>query len=165
MSEGIDIVDLTDPKYKNLSPVQLAMVRAAQAKKDKILSDAEADKRSIVLYMMSNNVARSTALECETGAIDKEANKQVERVRNDLNYQLAYEALGSEGNENGPYRYPENPNYNLSSSQRFLVVRNYYMEVTDDPQARLQAYSMDTLARSYLGEFYQTLYDLLASYC
>ena len=35
----------------------------------------------------------------------------------------------------------------------------------EDPDARLQAYAMDTLARSYLGEFYQTLYYLLASYC
>ena len=52
-----------------------------------------------------------------------------------------------------------------AASQRFLVVRNYYMTITDDPDARLQAYAMDTLAQSYLGEFYATLYDLLASYC
>ena len=86
-------------------------------------------------------------------------------MKDDLDYQLAYEALGSEGDENGPYRYPENPNYNLVPSQRFLVVRNYYMQSTDDPDARLAAYAADTLARSYLGEFYATLYSLLASYC
>lgn len=86
-------------------------------------------------------------------------------MREDLNHQLAYESIGSEGNENGPYRYPENPNYSLSNSQRFLVVRQYYMGVTTNAEARLQAYAMDTLARSYLGEFYQTLYELLASYC
>lgn len=97
--------------------------------------------------------------------IDSEAEAQIEVVKEDLLYQLAYEALGSEGDENGPYRYPENPNYNLSPSQRFLVVRNYYMQATDDPDARLQAYAMDTLARQYLGEYYTTLYDLLASYC
>ena len=91
--------------------------------------------------------------------------EQIAAVKDDLDYQLAYEALGSEGDENGPYRYPENPNYNLTASQRFLVVRNYYMNVTDDPDARLQAFAMDTLAQSYLGEFYATLYSLLASYC
>ena len=37
----IDIVDLTSDQYKNLSPVQLAMVRAAQVKKDKIVAEAE----------------------------------------------------------------------------------------------------------------------------
>ena len=101
----------------------------------------------------------------ETLPICAEAEAQIEVVKEDLLYQLAYEALGSEGDENGPYRYPENPNYNLSPSQRFLVVRNYYMQATDDPDARLQAYAMDTLARQYLGEYYTTLYDLLASYC
>ena len=38
------------------------------------------------------------------------------------------------------------------------------MEITSDAEARLEAYAMDTLARSYLGEYYATLYDLLASY-
>ena len=94
-----------------------------------------------------------------------EAEEQIAAVKDDLDYQLAYEALGSEGDENGPYRYPENPNYNLTPSQRFLVVRNYYMQSTEDPDARLAAYAKDTLARQYLGEFYVTLYDLLAAYC
>lgn len=161
----IDIVDLTDPNYSDLSPVQLAMVRAAQAKKDKILAEAEEEKERYFYMMLANNVVRSSALEAKKKAIDKEAEAEIERVKSDLDYQLAYEALASEGNENGPYRYPENPNYNLSYSQRFLVVRQYYMEVTSDPDARLQAYSMDTLAREYLGEYYQTLYELLASYC
>ncbi len=53
----------------------------------------------------------------------------------------------------------------MSYSERFLVVRQYYMDVTSDPNARLKAFGADTLARSYLGEFYQTLYDLLRSYC
>lgn len=161
----IDIVDLTDPNYSDLSPVQLAMVRAAQAKKDKILAEAEEEKERYFYMMLANNVVRSSALEAKKKAIDNEAAAEIERVKSDLDYQLAYEALASEGNENGPYRYPENPNYNLSYSQRFLVVRQYYMEVTSDPDARLQAYSMDTLAREYLGEYYQTLYELLASYC
>ena len=161
----IDIVDLTDPNYSDLSPVQLAMVRAAQAKKDKILAEAEEEKERYFYMMLANNVVRSSALEAKKRALDEDAAAEIERVKSDLDYQLAYEALASEGNENGPYRYPENPNYNLSYSQRFLVVRQYYMEVTSDPDARLQAYSMDTLAREYLGEYYQTLYELLASYC
>ena len=46
----------------------------------------------------------------------------------------------------------------------FLVVRSYYMDITSDAEARLVAYAMDSLARTYLGEYYATLYDLLASY-
>ncbi len=161
----IDIIDLTDPEYSDLSPVQLSMVRVAQAKKDKILATAEEEKAEMFQVLTSNHFERSTAYDLYVQQVDADAEEQVNTVREDLILQLAYESLGSEGDENGPYRYPQNPNYNLSYSERFLVVRNYYMEATDDPNARLQAYGMDSLARSYLGEFYQTLYDLLASYC
>ena len=161
----IDIVDLSSPEYSDLSPVQLAMVRAAQAKKDKIVAEAEKNKNELKYFMLSNNVARSTALRDAIAEIEAQKKKDIDAVLSDLKYQLAYEAIGSEGNENGPYRYPQNPNYNLSYSERFLVVRQYYMDVTSNPEARLKAYAGDTLARSYLGEFYQTLYDLLLSYC
>lgn len=160
----IDIIDLTDPDYEDLSSVQLAMVRAAQVKKNEILARAEEEKAQLQNQLVINNFARSSIFEYTEDRIDDEAAEQVEVVKDDLLYQLAYEALGSEGNDVGPYRYPENPNYNLSASQRFLVVRSYYMEITSDAEARLEAYAMDTLARSYLGEYYATLYDLLASY-
>ena len=161
----IDIVDLTDEAYSDLSPVQMAMVRAAQRQKNAALTAAEREKQELYFQLVCNNTARNSVYACACERIDAETESKVEAIRSDLNYQLAYEALGSEGNEYGPYRYPENPNYTLSPSQRFLVVRNYYMQATDDPQARLDAYAMDTLARQYLGEFYATLYDLLASYC
>lgn len=161
----IDIVDLSSADYSNLSPVQLAMVRAAQKKKDKLVEEAEEEKRELKYFMMSNNTARSTALQFAIAAIESKKQSDVETVKSDLDYQLAYEAIGSEGNENGPYRYPQNPNYNLGYSERFLVVRQYYMDVTSDPNARLNAYRADSLARTYLGEYYQTLYDLLLSYC
>ena len=161
----IDIIDITLPEYADLSAVQLSMVRAAQAKKDKLTAEAAERKTQIFYLALGNNTARSSALKCEREEIDEKLNKDVTAVREDLIHQLAYESLGSEGNDKGPYRYPENPNYNLTDSQRFLVVRAYYMGVTSDADARLQAFAMDSLARSYLGEYYQTLYDLLASYC
>ena len=161
----IDIIDLEDPDYADLNAVQLAMVRAAQRKKDEAVAEAEEEKERLEQLLIANNFYRSSIMEYAEDRIDGETEEKVAVIRDDLLYQLAYEGLASEGDENGPYRYPENPNYNLSPSQRFLVVRNYYMEATDDPDARLQAYSMDSLARQYLGEFYITLYDLLASYC
>ena len=161
----IDIIDMEDEQYANLSSVQLAMVRAAQAKKNKIVEEAEEQKAQLFRFMLSDRAARSSALRCSHAEVDAQTEEEIARIKADLNYQLAYEAISSEGNDKGPYRYPENPNYNLAYSQRFLVVRNYYMDATEDPEARLQAYSMDTLAREYLGEYYQTLYELFASYC
>ena len=161
----IDIIDLTEPNYKSLSPVQLAMVREAQVKKNKLVAEAEEKKSNLVNLLILNGWYRSSTRVQQTAEIDAQLEIDVDLVRENLKYQLAYEALASEGNENGPYRYPENPNYNLGYSQRFLVVRQYYMNVTDDPEARLKAYAMDTLAKQYLGEYYNTLYDLLRSYC
>ena len=161
----IDIVDLTDEKYADLNAVQMAMVRAAQDKKNEIVAEADEEKASIQRQLVANNFARSYVQVMANARINTAQYKAIEALKEDLDYQLAYESLGSEGNEQGPYRYPENPNYNLTPSQRFLVVREYYMSVTDDPDARLQAYTVDSLARTYLGEYYATLYDLLASYC
>ena len=161
----IDIVDLTDEKYADLNAVQMAMVRAAQVKKNEIVAEADEEKASIQRQLVANNFARSYVQVMANARINTAQYKAIEALKEDLDYQLDYDSLGSDGNEQGPYRYPENPNYNLTPSQRFLVVREYYMSVTDDPDARLQAYTVDSLARTYLGEYYATLYDLLASYC
>ena len=55
----IDIVDLTDEKYSNLNAVQMAMVRTAQVKKNKILAEAEEEKQSVLQQLVANNFARS----------------------------------------------------------------------------------------------------------
>ncbi|MCI9010324.1 MAG: hypothetical protein HFE27_03990 [Clostridia bacterium] len=161
----IDIIDLTDPQYSQLNAVQLSMVRAAQGKKDKILAGAQTEKDQLFRKMAANGIARSSAYSYAVQEIDEKAQSDVDVIKQDLLYQIAYENWQWEGNESGPYRYPQNPNYNLTPSQRFLEVRTYYMSVTSDPDARLRAFEGDTLAKSYLGEFYVTLYDLLASYC
>ncbi len=160
----IDIIDLSDEQFEDLNAVQMAMVRAAQTEKNEILAEAEKEKGEIFKELLTNGTARSTYYDERAEAIDDEADAKVEAVKDDLLYQIAYDLDAGDGNEDGPYRYPENPNYNLSASQRFLVVRSYYMEATDDAEARLEAYAMDSLARTYLGEYYATLYDLLASY-
>ena len=161
----IDIVDLADPEYSDLNAVQVAMVREAQQKKNKILARAEEEKTEYLSLLVAGDMARNSFYALTKARVDADAQAEIAAVKEDLDFQLAYEALGSEGDDNGPYRYPENPNYNLVPSQRFLVVRNYYMRLTDDPEARLAAFAADSLARSYLGEFYATLYDMLAAYC
>ncbi len=160
----IDIIDLSDPDYSDLDAVQLTMVRTAQVKKNKIVADAGEAIKKLAYHLLKNDNARSSVREREEAQILAKRDADVDEVKEDLLMQLAYESVGSQGNEYGPYRYPENPNYTLTYSQRFLVVRDYYMHVTTNPEARLQAFTMDTLARSYLGEYYATLYDQLASY-
>lgn len=160
----IDIIDLTDPCYSELSPVQLALVRAAQGKKNKLVAAAEARKQKFKNKLTSNHFSHSLVYTLQQKVFDDELENGVDVIREDLLYELAYKTTGSEGNELGPYSYPGNPDYSLTASQRFIVVRQYYMDLTSDPAARLAAYAGDSLARAYLGQFYQTLYDLLLSY-
>lgn len=160
----IDIIDLNDPDFADLTAVQLAMVRAAQAQKDEILLKCAEEKNTRFRTLLGNGTVRSSMRRDLEAELDRKAEHDVDVVREDLLYQLAYEERFSGGNEYGPYSYPENPDYTLAAPQRFLVVREYYMRVTTNPKARLEAYAMDSLARVYLGEYYQTLYDLLASY-
>lgn len=161
----VDIIDLDDPEWKDLTGLQMSMVYAAQIEKNELIAAGEEQKRQTFYRMLSNNVVRSVARVYYEERIDAETAAKIETVKSDLIRQLRYEALENTGNEAGPYRYPENPNYSLTPSQRFIVVRDYYMSTVHDPDARLKAYSIDTLARAYLGEFYETLYDLLATYC
>lgn len=160
----VDIIDLNDEAYADLTNVQLAMVYSAQANKNSVLAQAESDKKKLLKKLLTQNVARSSMRRDYEKSVDEQAQREVDVIREDLLYRLAYESQYSDSNEFGPYRYPENPNYSLNYAQRFLVVRDYYMHLTNDAQARLQAYGIDSLAVEYLGDYYQTLYDLLSSY-
>lgn len=69
----IDIVDMSDEAYQNLSPVQLAMVRAAQAKKNDIESERDNEKQETFLLLLAQGVARSSMLQSRYEEIDKAA--------------------------------------------------------------------------------------------
>ena len=55
----IDIVDLTDPEYSDLNAVQVAMVREAQQKKNKILARAEEEKTEYLSLLVAGDMARN----------------------------------------------------------------------------------------------------------
>lgn len=95
----IDIIDLTQEEYQNLNSVQLAMVRAAQAQKDQILAQAEQKKEKAFYTLLKHNVARNTAIPEQNAAIDLAAEKEIDVVREDLVYRLAYSSDLSGGNE------------------------------------------------------------------
>lgn len=159
----IDIIDLTQDPYRNLTATQMAIVREAQAQKDKIVATASEKKQKNFFNFLKHNIARNSILSAQELAIDEDAAREIAIVKEDLRYRLAYSSDQSEEGET--YAYPDNPNYNLSPAQRFTVVRNYYMTKTTNPTQRLAFYEEDSLAQSYLGEYYATLYELLSSYC
>ena len=67
----IDIIDLTDPEYDDLSAVQLAMVRVAQTKKNEILAQAQEEKERLKNLLIANNFARSDVYDYAEDRIDE----------------------------------------------------------------------------------------------
>ena len=52
--------------------------------------------------------------------------------------------------------------YELSYLERYILVRDYYLAI-EDPAERLVLYRADTVAQSYLGNYYTTLYNYLST--
>ncbi len=88
-AEIIDIIDLTLPEYSELNAVQLAMVRAAQSKKNAVLAASAKQKKTIFMKMLANGVARASARKARETEIEIQAQCDVETIKADLLYQLA----------------------------------------------------------------------------
>jgi hypothetical protein len=104
---------------------------------------------------------RSSAREEEFSELLAKYNEDVDELREELEFELRYFNVSNEAS--GEYSYPNNPDYSLSSADRYYVVYNYYMTMTD-PSVRFALFQADELAADYLSNFYATLYDRLRSY-
>ena len=127
----IDIIDMSSDEFKNLNATQIYLAYAAQVRKEKILKKASLDKAAINRKLVDQNFMRSTLYAAEKTRIDAEAAADIENLRMELLHQMSKEQVLSPGSSSGIYYYPGNPDYNLSPSERFLVVRDYYMKRTD----------------------------------
>lgn len=159
----IDIIDIDDDTYQQLTSLQLSLIVEAQAKKDDILAKAQTNKQKQFQIFVTNNVARSSLVQDYNAELDTKAERQIQAIREQLLYDIALKNRFQDGNEFGKYSYPANPNPNLTESERFLVVREYYMQISN-AQKRFEEFQQDEFAVTYLGKFYRTLYELLKSY-
>lgn len=160
----IDVIDLTLPQYKDMNAIQLAMVKDAQVRKNAEMARAAEEKEKLFRKLLGNNTAQSSMYDAECERINTDRDYNVTVIVEELKYSLAYNDLMQGGNDQGPYSYPANPNYFLTPPDRFLVVRTYYMTNYVDAAMRYQVYQKDALAQHYLGEYYKTLWDILAKY-
>ncbi len=53
--------------------------------------------------------------------------------------------------------------YTLSYTERYNLVRTYYLSI-EDPAQRMSLYAADETARKYLGSYYASLYNVLNTY-
>lgn len=162
---NIDILNLTEAQIAALSYAQRKILYEGQQKKDELTQKLEKEMENAKLLLIAQGVARSDMLSYKYLALEEDYEQAVEI--------LAKQTL--EGMEAAPadgdvttvtqteYSYPTNPNYSLSYPDRFAAVKTYYMKM-EDAEERYAAFLADTLAKSYLGEYYYTMKYYLKSF-
>lgn len=158
-----DILEDTEIEEESLSKAALSFVREAQSKKDSLMKALAKDKETLFYTLTGNGMARSSVYTDGCAALDAEYAAAVAKLKEDLSFQVDFMGGGSSGGGSAEYSYPYNPDYSLDYAQRYYVVSDYYMSMTD-ANVRFALFQADTLAQSYLGDFYATLYDKLRAY-
>lgn len=157
-----DIIDITEEELSQLSTIQIRLLRTAQQKKDEMCRNAERDKQLFYRIALTNGVFNSSIVAAKNREIDDELNLQLAILKDNLIYNmtLSEPTNGDDVGENPDVGYIVD--YSLSYNERFIIVRDYYLKISD-PVERLNLYRADETARKYLSTYYTSLYDYFYS--
>ncbi len=139
----------------------MQLLRTAQKKKNELIHKKAQDKALFKRLFMTNGTINSTLYSDKCREIEAEYAYQLEIIIEQLNYSLSANSLTDDGGITEETGYLVD--YNLSYTDRYKIVREYYMAIPD-PQERLALYEKDEVAKNYLGSYYSTLYNVLYSY-
>ena len=148
----IDIIHYTDEQYAALTEEQLLEIKSAQLKKDTLIRKLEKDKALFRQKLVENGIYLSNAYFLECLRMDEECEAQITALRESLLFYLRF-AVRS----NSTSIYPID--YSLSMEERYHSVKQYYLDAYPDASECFNAFKKDNTAKTYLGEFYATLYD------
>lgn len=155
-----DILEDLGVTEEELTEAEMSFVFDAQLAKNKRLKKLKEEKESTYYKFHRHGILRSSALEAAYKKAEEDCAADCEAILTELTVRIRTLRGGdvSEG-----FRYPDNPDYSLDAPQRYYVVYDYYMEMTN-PAVRFSLFQADTLAKEYLGIYYSTLYDRLRNY-
>ena len=163
-----DILDLEEDDILAMSVVQTKLLRTAQKSKNELEHQLEEEKQAFYNIVVANGTLNSSIYEAKCAQLDAEYEREVEILREQLIFNLSLnepttdDELGDSGlgeDEGTGYIV----DYSLSYVDRYTIVKSYYMAIAD-PAERLALYAADTTAMEYLGQYYNTLYNLLSQY-
>ena len=162
-----DIVDFTEEELFALSTVQMRLLRTAQQNKDELTALLAADKRSLYAKLAEAGMLNSNIYADKCDELDDEYERQVAVLKDNLIYNMSLNVPGDGDDDAGDTGDGSDASYivdyTLSYLDRYQIVRNYYMSI-EDPAERLALYGADTVAQSYLGHYYNTLYNVFSQY-
>ena len=156
-----DIIDITEEELKNLTTVQMQLLRTAQKNKNNLKHNLEKDLEVFARLVLTDDVGNSSLYEQKRAELVAEYDREVAALVEQLNYGFTI---------NEPYPDDEDlqkvgyiVDYSLNYTERYRIVRDYYLSISD-PSLRMAQYGADKVAKKYLGSFYYTLYDVLYTY-
>jgi hypothetical protein len=164
-----DIIPYTDDELAALSTIQMKLLRTAQKSKDELDKQLEEDELNYKLLLASNNMIFSTLYEDKCAELEKERDRQVNILREQLVYNMTLNEPTTDDELGGSHLGSTDESsgylvdYSLSYIERYTLVRDYYMTI-EDPSERLALYTADTTAQDYLGSYYVSLYNYLKQY-
>ena len=163
-----DILELEEEDILAMSVVQTKLLRTAQKSKNELAHQLEEDKQTFYNIVVANGTLNSGIYQAKCAQLEAEYEREVEILREQLIFNLSLnepttdDELGDTGlgeDEGSGYIV----DYSLSYVDRYTIVKTYYMSI-EDPAERLALYAADTIAQAYLGNYYNTLYNLFAQY-
>lgn len=157
----LDILDEIGLKEEDLSASAISVARDAQEKKNQLTARLAADKQKVYYDLLKRGMLRSSVAEDACGELERIYEEEVAAIADDLQFRIEY-LQGGDGSGT-EYSYPDNPDYSLDAAERYYVVSDYYMAMTD-AKVRYALFQADPVAPDYLGQFYNTLYERLRSY-
>lgn len=162
----IDIINLTDAQFNNLSYEQRKVLYEAQEKKNEMEEKLAEDMLSAKLSLIALGTARSDMLNMVYMKLSDEYDNKVQNLA-----YITLDAMSNAGGESSsaPTTSEEkvydktNPDYTLSAQERFSAVKKYYSAI-EDPEERYEEFCADTAVKGYLGEYYDTMDFYLKSF-
>lgn len=156
-----DIIELTPEELSNFTSVQMQLLRSAQKNKNTLRENMDRDLRLFKSLLLTDDVFNSSLYAQKRAELEREFDFKTESIAEQLRYNLSLSE---------PYDPDDNDDeagyivdYTLSYNERYRIVRDYYLSITD-PAERMALYGADDTARKYLGSYYASLYNVLYSY-
>ncbi len=161
-----DIIDMEEEDLLALSTVQMRLLRTAQQEKDDLTYELERDKQTFYNIVVADGMLNSGIYDAKCDELDEEYEQKVAVLKDNLIYNMSLNVpTGDDGDTGGGDDSDVGyiVDYSLSYLDRYQIVRNYYMSISD-PAERIALYTADTTAKDYLGQYYNTLYNVLSQY-
>lgn len=160
-----NIISLSDDELEALTTVQQKLVRTAQKSKNKLEHEMEQELREFKMLLLADNMYNSSLYAAKQAELQAEVDYEVAILYEQLIFNMALNEPTTDdetGNEGGDESAGYIVDYELSYLERYIIVRDYYLAIEDSSE-RMALYAADTTAQSYLGSYYSTLYDYLAT--